>query len=540
MTPPSTAARLARQAARLDAALTTAITRLTTAMPALGNDDAQGVLQAAVPIPVRGAARFLEELAAHLAAHPDALTSGDSLCPPVLLRVTHVLHDAGHPVIRPACASCGTVRTVLRRPTPQGRICATCDARSRLATCARCGRPETRIAARRAEGGICHPCYRTDPQVVEECSECGRLCSPAVRLPDGGSLCRGCWKRPNRECVSCGQMKPAALIDEDGALCHLCYNRHRRPRRPCGRCGRLGRIARNAAGDHPDLCDSCYRGPETSCSRCGRVRPCQRISSAAPICHTCYARDERPRVTCCRCQRDLPVMTYWPIGPVCQSCYTAILRSPAECARCRCTQPLIARDDDGAGVCGPCAGHHVDYTCHRCGRAGNPYGNGRCAYCVLADKVRDLLTGPDGTVSAQLQPLVEAFHPGPPAVHRDPMDPSKPEREAVGPSRRRRPAAEPSALGRAATHSRPALHQADHGADRRAARTARGHRTGPVLAGALPDRQASRAREPHPSVPALIPAAASSQPRVGTSLPGLDRPGSSPPRPGRAGAAGLA
>jgi len=102
-------------------------------------------------------------------------------------------------------------------------------------------------------------------------------------------------------------------------------------------------------------------------------------------------------------------MAHWPIGPVCQTCYTAILRSPAECARCHSAQALIARNYDGAGVCGPCAGHDVDYTCRQCGRAGNPYGNGRCAYCVLADKVADLLTGPDGTVSAQLQPLVDAF-----------------------------------------------------------------------------------------------------------------------------------
>src|SRR6266540_1902392 len=409
MTPPSVAARLACQAARMDTAMTTVITRLTAAVALLNVEDAKAVLEAAVPIPVRGAARFLEELAAHLAAHPDALTSGNSLCPPVLLRLTHVLHDAGQPVVRPGCAHCGTVTIDLRQRRPEGRICGTCDARSRLATCARCGRTGMRILARRPEGGICHRCYRVDPDVVEECRNCRRVRDPAVRLPDGGSLCRACWKRPIHECVSCGQTKPAALIDEAGALCHLCYNRHRRPRRPCGRCGRLGRIACNATGDHPDLCDSCYRGPKTTCSRCGRVRPCQRVSSGAPICHTCNARDERPRVTCCRCQRDLPVMAHWPIGPVCQSCYTAILRSPAECARCRTAQPLIARDDDGAGVCGPCAGHDVDYTCRRCGRAGNPYGNGRCAYCVLADKVGDLLTGPDGTVSAQLQPLVEAF-----------------------------------------------------------------------------------------------------------------------------------
>ncbi len=393
----------------MDAAMSSAITHLTAAVPALDADTAKAALEAAVPIPVRGAARFLEELTGHMDTHPDALTSGDSRCPPLLLRLTHVLHDAGHPVVRPGCAHCGKTVTNLRQLRPEGRICGTCDARSRSATCARCGRTDTRIAARRAEGGICHPCYRVDPQVVEECAQCGRLRNPVVRLPDGGALCIGCRTPPVHQCVSCGEMKPAALVDENSAFCHLCYNRHRRPRRLCGRCGRLARIACNTTGDQPDLCDSCYRGPDTTCSRCGRTRPCQRVSSGAPICHTCYAREERPRVTCCRCKRDLPVMAHWPIGPVCQSCYTAIVRSPAECARCRTSQPLIARDDDGAGVCGPCAGIDVDYTCHQCGRGGNPYGNGRCAYCVLADRVNKLLAGPDGAVSTQLQPLVEAF-----------------------------------------------------------------------------------------------------------------------------------
>jgi hypothetical protein len=114
-------------------------------------------------------------------------------------------------------------------------------------------------------------------------------------------------------------------------------------------------------------------------------------------------------MTCARCQRDLPVMTYWPIGPVCQTCYTAILRSPAECARCNASHPLIAREEDGAGVCGPCVGHDADHTCRQCGRSGNPYGHGRCAFCVLADKVNDLFTGPDGTISPQLRPLADAL-----------------------------------------------------------------------------------------------------------------------------------
>jgi hypothetical protein len=232
MTAPSTAARLARQAERLDTAISAATAQVTSALPGLSADEARAALEVVVPLTMKGQgpARFLEELVAHMAENPEALISGDPRCSLVLIRLTHVLHDAGQPVVRPGCARCGKIHLDLRHGRPEGRI--------------------------------------------------------------------------------------------------------------CGRCGRLGKIARNAHGDQPDLCDSCYRGPERTCSRCGRVRPCQRITSDEPICHTCYARDERPRVTCARCERDKPVMTYWPIGPVCQSCYTAIVRSPAECARCQEPHPL--------------------------------------------------------------------------------------------------------------------------------------------------------------------------------------------------------
>ena len=94
---------------------------------------------------------------------------------------------------------------------------------------------------------------------------------------------------------------------------------------------------------------------------------------------------------------DKPVNAFWPVGPVCHSCYSAVVRAPAECARCRQPHPLIGRDAGGAGICGTCAGTAIDFTCRRCGRSGYPCVHGGCAYCVLADKVTELLTGPDGT-----------------------------------------------------------------------------------------------------------------------------------------------
>jgi ribosomal protein L40E len=312
---PSVRARLAAQAARLDAAMRAAVIQVTAALPAIRAWEASAALEAAVPITVKGSARFLEELAAHMDEHPDALTSGSSASPLVLLRLASVLHEAGHPVVRPGCARCGVIRTDLRQLRDEGRICGPCDARSRKnGTCGRCGATEVLIVARRSEGGICSRCYRRDPEVVEECRGCDRVRDPAVRLPDGGALCRACWERerPQHTCISCGTTAPAALLAEEGAYCHLCYNRHRRPLRECGKCGRMTKIVRNARDGQPDLCDRCYKGPEQECSRCGRVRPCARVTSGEPICHTCYARDERPLVTCARCHRDKPANAFWP------------------------------------------------------------------------------------------------------------------------------------------------------------------------------------------------------------------------------------
>jgi hypothetical protein len=111
----SPAARLAQHAARMTAAMDAAVDALIVAVPTLTPESATAALEVAVPIPVRGAARFLEELTTHLASHPDALASGEPLCPPTLMRLTYVLHDSGHPVTRIACAHCGRHTTELRQ-----------------------------------------------------------------------------------------------------------------------------------------------------------------------------------------------------------------------------------------------------------------------------------------------------------------------------------------------------------------------------------------------------------------------------------------
>lgn len=377
---------------------------LSAAVPVLQEGDIGIVLEnarAAKGIPLR-------ELANHLSDHPDALSSGDARCPAVLVRLAHVLHDAGHTaVVRPGCAGCGKVTLDLARSGPDGRLCQMCAVHASLGTCARCGRQGTRIAARREEGGICYPCYRVDSEVVVECGRCGRVRMPVTRLDDGSPLCLGCWTPPSRRCDLCGQNAPSALAGAHEVVCRDCYRRHRRPRRRCGRCGRVRAIAKRAVDEAPDLCESCNLGPDMVCTGCGRTRPSRRHGADASwYCNTCM-----PKTTenCGRCQRPKPVHARWPLGPLCRTCYCQLLDAPGECARCRQVRVLVAHDEDGASVCGPCVGVDLDPRCSACGRPGRHYTPGKCAHCTLDDRLHDLLAGPDGEVSPQLRPIRQAL-----------------------------------------------------------------------------------------------------------------------------------
>ena len=76
-------------------------------------------------------ARVLRQLADHLREHPDALTSASPRCPGVWVRLTHVLHAAGHThIARPGCAVCRKITVELPRITTAGRICLRCHQRA--------------------------------------------------------------------------------------------------------------------------------------------------------------------------------------------------------------------------------------------------------------------------------------------------------------------------------------------------------------------------------------------------------------------------
>ena len=340
---------------------------------------------------VLGAARAekgiaLRELAEHLADHPDALTSGDARCPAVIVRLTHVLHDAGHvTAIRPPCSGCGKITRNLSKFGPDGRVCQWCAVRGRLKTCARCGRRDTRIAARRAEGGICRPCYNVDPEVVEDCASCGRSRIPMARRDDGAPLCSACRTPPTHRCDLCGQDRPVGLRGPTEVVCRDCYQRYRRRQSTCGRCGRFRFVAKRATDTTPDLCDSCNRGPEMVCTGCGRVRPSRRRGvDALWLCGSCAPRRSE---ACSRCGQTRPVQARWPRGPLCQTCHASVLDTPGRCPQCGDIRVLVARTADGELACGPCVGVDLDPRCATCGRPGRHHTPGKCAHCVLRERL---------------------------------------------------------------------------------------------------------------------------------------------------------
>ncbi|MGW5114342.1 hypothetical protein ACWEQ8_02635 [Streptomyces noursei] len=127
------------------------IAALTAALPDLNEEAALTVVADAHA--AKGSR--LRELDEHLAAQPTALTSGDSVCPAVLVDLTHLLHERGHEaVVRPPCSGCGRIRPLPSRRDGD-RICGACVAREQKGTCDRCGRTGTRIAARRDDGRLC-------------------------------------------------------------------------------------------------------------------------------------------------------------------------------------------------------------------------------------------------------------------------------------------------------------------------------------------------------------------------------------------------
>lgn len=346
----------------------------------------------------------LRQLDRHFLEVPDALGSGASDCPLVLIRLVELLVNAGiEGVVRPGCSQCGAVGVDLSRKGIGGRVCTPCNNRLKRLLCARCGRLE-RIAARWEGEPVCYRCYSNDPRITVECSSCGRLRAPRYRSPGGSVLCSNCAPKPIHVCSVCGDRAPAHSRVEGQAVCKHCY---RAPQRACGQCGKNRPTKIKGFSGRVDLCAHCYYGPENTCTTCGLLRQCRRSRVTGEYtCEQCY---RRPTRICSWCGRDRQIHARWPGGPVCDTCYNRTLSEPGDCGGCGKRRALIATNSFGRRVCGPCGGSRVDYLCRTCGEAGFPYQDGNCDRCVLKVRLRDLFSDQGGLIKPEIQPLIEVL-----------------------------------------------------------------------------------------------------------------------------------
>jgi len=270
---PATGQTLAANLGRVTAAVAGTVRGLNA-------DDARQLVTRAASR--RGALRQLDR---HLAAGPDALTSGSADAPLAVIALAGLLAGEGYHGVRvPCCAGCGAAG-VLRHRIEGGRLCDTCDRRSRREPCAGCGQDRV-VNKRTPQGTLCCSCA----QPRGECAACGQVRRVAARRSDGAPLCKMCHLSPAQRCVTCGRARAVAAHTAAGPVCRACYAP---PPRACGECGQQRPIARRATADQPDLCKRCAARPLDTCAVCGQQRRCSR-RAAQPVCEDCRRAGHQP------------------------------------------------------------------------------------------------------------------------------------------------------------------------------------------------------------------------------------------------------
>lgn len=186
------------------------------------------------------------------------------------------------------------------------------------------------------------------------CVDCGKVKQVRWNAELGRGRCRACRSRmaPTALCGNCGRDRRVNARRADGAaLCVTCYATTRVSSDICDKCSAIGPLAVRAGGKgghEQSLCGRCYRHPKRECGVCGRTR---RVALKA----TAFEPD------------------------ICPTCFQA---------------PMV-----NCSVCGQ----------HALGRRTTNHGKPWCFGCQAADRIDQLLTGPDGSVDASLHDVREAL-----------------------------------------------------------------------------------------------------------------------------------
>lgn len=106
-------------------------------------------------------------------------------------------------------------------------------------------------------------------------------------------------------------------------------------------------------------------------------------------------------------QRIVSVACVWPEGPICPGCKVNAMEVFGICAGCGQDRMLPGLGPKGQRWCTHCAGGLGDFTCTRCGREGWRGRKDTCGWCVLGDRVEELLDDGTGHIRPELVPLAE-------------------------------------------------------------------------------------------------------------------------------------
>ena len=97
----------------------------------------------------------------------------------------------------------------------------------------------------------------------------------------------------------------------------------------------------------------------------------------------------------------------WPDGPVCSGCVAKAVETFGICDECGVERMLPGRGPDGQRWCTDCGGGLGDFTCMRCRREGWREQRGVCGWCILGDRVAELLDDGTSRIRPELEPLAE-------------------------------------------------------------------------------------------------------------------------------------
>lgn len=98
-------------------------------------------------------------------------------------------------------------------------------------------------------------------------------------------------------------------------------------------------------------------------------------------------------------------MRRWPDGLICSGCFAQAMETHGTCDGCDADRLLPGIGPEGQRWCTDCAGGLGDFTCTRCGREGWRERAGICGWCVLQDRVEEILDDGTGRVRLELMPL---------------------------------------------------------------------------------------------------------------------------------------